>query len=81
MPERIQRKRIKGWKMPANTVYVGRPTPFGNPFHAGLYKNFTAAGAGPESLAMLMFCLKLLIRKIKRWPQTLNGRKKPGTRQ
>ena len=32
MPKRIQRKRTKGWKMPPNTVYVGRPTTWGNPF-------------------------------------------------
>ena len=32
MPKRIQRKRTKDWKMPPNTVYVGRPTIFGNPF-------------------------------------------------
>ena len=32
MPKRIQRKRSKGWKMPPNTVYVGRPTKWGNPF-------------------------------------------------
>lgn len=32
-PVRIQRKRTKGWKMPENTVYVGRPTMWGNPFH------------------------------------------------
>lgn len=32
MTERIQRKRTKGWKMPPNTVYVGRPTKWGNPF-------------------------------------------------
>ena len=25
-PKRIQRKRTKGWKMPPNTVYVGRPS-------------------------------------------------------
>ena len=31
-PIRIQRKRTKGWKMPENTVYVGRPTVWGNPF-------------------------------------------------
>ena len=31
-PTRIQRKRTKGWRMPANTVYVGRPTKWGNPF-------------------------------------------------
>lgn len=30
--KRIQRKRTKGWKMPENTVYVGRPTKYGNPF-------------------------------------------------
>lgn len=32
MPQRIQRKRTKGWKMPPNTVVVTRPGPFGNPF-------------------------------------------------
>jgi len=30
--KRIQRKRTKGWKMPDNAVYVGRPTKWGNPF-------------------------------------------------
>lgn len=29
-PVRIQRKRTAGWKMPENTVYVGRPTMWGN---------------------------------------------------
>lgn len=32
MPERIQRKRTRGWRMPPNTVYVGRPTKWGNPY-------------------------------------------------
>jgi hypothetical protein len=32
-PIRVQRKRIKGWRMPENTVYVGRPTKYGNPFY------------------------------------------------
>lgn len=31
-PQRIQRQRTKGWKMPENTVYVGRPSIWGNPF-------------------------------------------------
>jgi hypothetical protein len=31
-PRRIQRKRVKGWKMPPNTVYVGRPSIWGNPY-------------------------------------------------
>lgn len=37
MPVRIQRKRTKGWRMPPNAVYVGRPTAFGNPFVPGRY--------------------------------------------
>jgi hypothetical protein len=32
MAIRIQRKRTKGWKMPPNTGYVGRPTKWGNPY-------------------------------------------------
>lgn len=35
MPKRIQRKRTKGWRMPPNTVYVGRPSKWGNPFKVG----------------------------------------------
>lgn len=29
-PVRIQRKRVKGWRMPANTVSVTRPGKWGN---------------------------------------------------
>lgn len=36
-PQRIQRKRSKGWKMPPNTVYVGRPRIWGNPFPRNAY--------------------------------------------
>ena len=32
-PIRIQRQRTKGWKMPPNTIYVGRPTKWGNPYY------------------------------------------------
>lgn len=35
MPTRIQRKRAKGWRLPPGTVYVGRPTVWGNPFQVG----------------------------------------------
>lgn len=31
MPDRVQRKRERGWKMPENTIYVGRPSRWGNP--------------------------------------------------
>lgn len=33
--KRIQRKRTKGWKMPENCVYVGRPSRYGNPYRIG----------------------------------------------
>ena len=31
-PQRIQRKRIKGWKAPPGTVNVTRPGKYGNPY-------------------------------------------------
>ena len=37
MAKRIQRKRDKGWQMPPNTIYVGRPTRWGNPFRVDQY--------------------------------------------
>lgn len=36
-PIRIQRKRTKGWKMPPNTIYVGRGSKWGNPFRVVQY--------------------------------------------
>lgn len=35
MPERIQLRRVKGWRMPSNTVKVDRSTKWGNPFPIG----------------------------------------------
>lgn len=32
-PQRIQRSRQRGWRMPSGAVYVGRPTRWGNPWH------------------------------------------------
>lgn len=34
-PRRIQRRRTKGWRMPENTVYVGRGSKWGNPYRVG----------------------------------------------
>ncbi len=47
MPVRIQRKRTKGWKMPENTVYVGRPTKWGN--------RYTVADMGSHEDAICKF--------------------------
>ena len=32
LPQRLQRRRTKGWRKPPNTVCIGRPGPWGNPF-------------------------------------------------
>ncbi|KIA72703.1 hypothetical protein ANMWB30_24710 [Arthrobacter sp. MWB30] len=34
-PQRVQRMHTKGWRMPENTVYVGRGSKWGNPYPVG----------------------------------------------
>lgn len=46
-PLRIQRSRAKGWKMPANTIYVGRGSAWGNPFIVG-----EPSGVFPEGMGL-----------------------------
>lgn len=50
-PVRIQRKRTKGWKMPPNTVYVGRPGEWGNPFVVGQH------GDAAECVRLYRLCI------------------------
>lgn len=40
MPERIQRKRVKGWRMPEGAVSVTRPGRWGNPYRIGEVRNY-----------------------------------------
>ena len=42
-PQRIQRKRTKGWRMPEGAIYVGRPTKWGNPWPSAGVTWFTWA--------------------------------------
>ncbi len=45
-PVRVQRRRAKGWKMPPNTVYVGRGSQWGNPFTVdavALFRNYVVS--------------------------------------
>ena len=58
-PERIQRKRTKGWRMPENTVSVCRPGKWGNPFAVGsqgfIFEDggavfYRGAGARPQDV-------------------------------
>jgi Domain of unknown function (DUF4326) len=35
MPERVQQRRIKGWRKPDSAISVARPHKWGNPFIVG----------------------------------------------
>ena len=58
-PRRVQLRRSKGWRMPANTVKIDRTTHWGNPFVIGqdgtreeciaLYRRFVAGHAAHET--------------------------------
>lgn len=50
-PCRVQLRRVKGWKMPPNTVKVARPTRWGNPFVVGVDGD---ASACVESYRMMI---------------------------
>ena len=54
MPKRIQRKRTKGWKMPPNTVYVGRQSQWGNPYRVG-----SLSHDDPPHILTIQDCLEL----------------------
>ncbi len=51
-PRRIQRKRTKGWRMPPNTVYVGRGSKWGNPHRADDYKGLCPTELGRSYMAV-----------------------------
>ena len=63
MPQRIQRKRTKGWTMPEGAIYVGRPSQWGNPFvlndpwllWTGCALGFNGDEAGRRSAALLLY--------------------------
>lgn len=54
-PIRVQRKRTKGWIMPENTVYVGRPTRWGNPITP---ESYWAAGYSGSLSTALHHCIE-----------------------
>ena len=51
MPERIQLRRTKGWRMPPDTVKVARPTRYGNPHRVGWCPECGATHTRGEAIA------------------------------
>jgi hypothetical protein len=56
-PRRVQLRRTTGWRLPANTVVVARPTRWGNPFTlcAGVTGQPGHAGATNRAQAVALF--------------------------
>lgn len=75
--KRVQRRRTKGWTMPANAIYVGRPTIYGNPWNGPdaveAYRRFVAGvRSGCPALGAIQYGLdvQLVFRKpIDQWPR------------
>lgn len=51
MPERIQLRRTKGWRLPPNTVVVSRPSRYGNPHRIGYCPECGAEHTREEAVA------------------------------
>ncbi len=64
MPQRIQRKRTRGWKMPDGAVYVGRPTRWGNPYRLSDYRFARADGTPYENP---IAAREMAIRDFEMW--------------
>lgn len=64
--KRIQRRRTKGWRMPPNTVYVGRGSKWGNQFYVDPEHTLDTHNP-PEHIASIFACktAKEAIRKYK----------------
>lgn len=63
--QRIQRSRRKGYRTPEGVIYVGRPTMWGNPFHAAgrghakatiLHDQWLKGRIGALTLECMDFC-------------------------
>jgi hypothetical protein len=64
IPERIQRKRTKGYKQPENTCYCGRGSKWGNPFIVGEEININVSGIKISTKITLKNCLNLYDRYL-----------------
>lgn len=67
-PKRIQRKRSAGWRMPANAVYVGRPTMWGNPW---IMEQAREAGYDGTDAALRRWCADLYREWVTRAPHSV----------
>jgi hypothetical protein len=65
--DRVQRRRTAGWRMPENTVYVGRPSRWGNPWTV---KDALAVGYTNEA-RIRVWCVELFREWVGRDQRSL----------
>ncbi|MBS7699201.1 MULTISPECIES: DUF4326 domain-containing protein [unclassified Chelatococcus] len=58
MPERVQLRRAKGWRMPPNTAKVDRSTKWGNPWTIAKAREAGYLGTDDELRAMCVQCFR-----------------------
>lgn len=61
MPQRLQRRRTKGWKKPPGSICVDRSTHFGNPF------NWKYLGSRAKAVTYFRRWLKGTLSQTKLW--------------
>lgn len=71
-PQRIQLKRTKGWRMPANTVKVDRTSKFGNPFSLKEYRETGYAGDDLSALTVCVAAFKAWMEGKHHWAHGSN---------
>lgn len=71
--KRVQRKRTKGWEMPPNTVYVGRPSKWGNPYRLGERFDIHSSKFTVQSRAECIRLYELYLRqRVQKEPDFLD---------
>ena len=63
-PFRVRRRRTRGWRMPRNTVYVGRPTRWANPHTGGTYTSMVERYAESLHTVQLGFTVADVRREL-----------------
>jgi hypothetical protein len=76
-PVRIQRLRKKGWRLPANTICVSRPSIWGNPFIVGHPCGVFPEGMGRRGKAETLIPALTLEQCVEFYDQMVNGMLSP----
>lgn len=65
--KRIQRQRTKGYRLPPDAVYVGRPSRWGNPFDARSAMRWGFADSLPEARRVAVQAFRSWINGSDDW--------------